>query len=128
MSSELTLNASIAFEDSEGSAFALQVIDFIQSISTKKFIHLKQNIGITEEALYLGELTSLGYAMFLNWDQTNYVELRVATAGTKFATLKPAISTTAPGFALLFLGSGITAPYAIANSAACQVEYAIWSQ
>lgn len=128
MANELSFNLTIAYADSEGSSLPFQVVDYLQSVSTKKFAHNKQNIGTSEEAILLGEVTSLGYAIFMNWDLTNYVELRIATASTKFATLKAATSSTAPGFWCGFIGSGITAPYAIANSAACQVEYCIWSQ
>ena len=89
-------------------------------MATKKFIGCKQNIGTSEEAITLGEVTSPGWAFFINRDETNFIELRVATGGAKFAKLKPG------EFAFLRLGSGAQAPYAIADTAACQLEYKIF--
>lgn len=122
MADELTLNASLEYEDSEDSEASLAIEDLLVTISTKKFIHAKQNIGITEEAIGLGEVTALGWGLFVNRDATNYIELRVGTGGTKFAKLRPG------KFAFFEFGSGVTAPYAIADTAACQMEYIIVSQ
>lgn len=90
-------------------------------MATKQFIHAKQSIGTSEEAIVLGENTSPGWAFFINRDSTNYVELRVATGGAKFTKLKPG------EFCLLRLGSGAQAPFAIADTAACVLEYLICS-
>jgi hypothetical protein len=119
VSNELTLSASMAYEDSEGSAEDLAISQLIASVATKKFLKYKQNVGITEEAILLGEVTSPGWAIFVNRDLTNFVELRVATSGAKFAKLLPG------EFAMLRLGSGAQAPYAIADTNACQLEYFI---
>lgn len=94
-------------------------MDFLASISTKKFTWAKQNIATSEEAINLGEATAPGYAIFINRDATNYIELKVATSGAIFAKLK------AGECCLLRLGSGAQVPYAIANTAACQLEYLI---
>lgn len=122
MANEITLNASLAYEDAEGSDVTLSVAELLASVGTLKFVHAKQNIGIAEEAIGLGEVTSLGWAIFINRDSTNFIELRVGTGSTKFAKI------AAGKFCLLFLGSGITAPYAISDNAACQMEYLIISQ
>lgn len=116
MSNELTLNASLAYSDSEDSDVSLEIADLILSVVTKKFTRFKQNVGTSEEALVLGEVSSLGYIMIVNRDETNYVEIRVSTGSTKFIKLK------AGEFAIFRFGSGVTAPYIIADTAACQVD------
>lgn len=121
MANELTLTAVLDYVDSESASLGLLVRELSVSIATKKYVMMKQNIGTSEEALKLGEITSLGWALFINRDTTNYIELRVATGGTKFCQL------LAGEPALFRFGSGITAPYAIANTAACQLEYLLAS-
>lgn len=121
MANELLLNATLGYTDSEDADESLQIADLAASVSTKKYVKAKQNIGITEEAIGLGEVTSLGWGLFINRDSTNFIDLRVGTGSTKFAKLK------AGEFAFFRFGSGITAPYAIADTAACQLEYIIVS-
>jgi len=122
MANEVTVNASLAYADAEGTTIPpLTIVDLLMTISTKKHIWTKQNIGTSEEAINLGEVTSLGYALFINRDPVNFVELRVATGGAKFAKLR------AGQVAMLPLGSGAQVPFAIADTAACQLEYLIIS-
>jgi len=90
------------------------------TVSGDGLIWHSQQIGTSEEAIDLGGLSTLGWAFFINVDPTNFIELRTGTGGTKFAKLQ-----ANGGFALLRLGSGITAPYAIADTAACWMRYAI---
>jgi hypothetical protein len=121
MANELTLNAMIAYSDAEDADEVLQVADLAATASTLKYVKAKQAIGITEEAIGLGEVTSLGWGLFINRDSTNFIELRVGTGSTKFAKLK------AGEFAFFRFGSGVTAPYAIADTSPCQMEYIIVS-
>lgn len=107
----------MAYEDSESASESMTLSDILATVSTKKYIKAKQSIGITEEAIQLGEVTAPGWVLFINRDATNFVELRVATSGAKFAKLK------AGEFAFLRLGSGAQVPYAIADTAAVQLEY-----
>lgn len=123
MSATVTVTGSVDYEDSENAAEGLTPADFELTVATLKYTKFKQNVGTTEEAIVLGEVTAPGYAVFINRDTTNYIELRVATGGAKFATLKPN-----GGFAILYLGAGAQVPYAIANTSACQMESFIVSQ
>lgn len=121
MANELTINANLTYEDSEGTSLpALAIANLLASLATKKFIWAKQNIGTSEEAISLGEVTSPGWAFFVNRDETNFINLKVATGGAIFAKIKPG------EVALLRLGSGAQAPYAIADTAACQLEYQVF--
>ncbi len=121
MANELTLNATLAYADAESADEVLQIADLAATASTLKYVKAKQNIGITEEAIGLGEVSSLGWGLFINRDSTNFIELRTGTGATKFAKLKHG------EFAFFRFGSGITAPYAIADTGACQMEYIIVS-
>jgi hypothetical protein len=122
LANELTLNASLAYEDAEDADIALAMVNILANVTTKKFIHAKQSIGTTEEAIDLGEVTSLGWSLFINRDSTNYLELRSATgAGNDI------IKIPAGKFAMFHWGSDVTAPFAIANTGACQLEYIIVS-
>lgn len=119
MANEITINASLAYEDSEDADVLLDIVDKLATVSVKRYVKGKQNIGTSEEAISLGDLSAAGYAFFRNRDETNYIELKVATSGAIFAKLLPG------EVALLRLGSGAQAPYAVANTAACQLEYLI---
>ena len=117
MANEITVSASLTYEDSESADVSAEISELLASVATKKFIKYKQNIGFAaEEALTLGEVTSPGWAFFINRDATNFVELRVSTGGAKFAKLLPG------EFACLRLGSGAQVPYALADTGAVQLE------
>jgi hypothetical protein len=121
MSQEVTVNASLEYSDSEGSECPpLELTNFFANVTTKRFVRLKQNIGTSEEAIKLGELTTLGWAMFINRDLTNFINIKVATGGAIFAKLFPG-ECCGP----LRLGSGAQAPFAIADTAACQMDVLI---
>lgn len=122
MANEITLTATLAYDDSELTDILLSAEDIVRSVSTKVYTKNKHNVGTTEEAMELGTVTSLGWCMIVNRDATNFVSVLAATAGTNIIRVPP----LSP--ALFHFGSGVTAPYLIANTAACQVEYLIVSQ
>ena len=70
------------------------------------------------------DVTSLGWAMFKNLDPTNYLEIRMATGASNDHIRIPPGKTAGP----FWFGSDVTAPYAIANTAVCMLEYLICSQ
>lgn len=128
MASEITISASISYEDSKFSTNSLSVSDAVFSAATKLPAKFSQNIGTSEEAINLAGITAPAYAMFVNRDETNYVELKTGTGGTVFAKLRPDTNADGTGgLALLELGSGAQAPYAIANTAACDIDVFIIS-
>lgn len=117
MADELTISASLAFL--KGSfADDLSVSGLQFTVSGTKFIHNIQSVGFAaEEAILLGDVATPGFAIFINRDATNFVTIRGATglAGTiKLKAGEPA----------MFRFSG-TAPFIIADTAACNVEYLI---
>lgn len=123
MPNEFDISASIVYADSEGTEITAAVENVLRSITTKLVIHHKQSIGTTEEALDLGGLTApLGWFFGINWDTSNYLEVRSGTgASNDIVRVDPLCPC------LFRWGSDVTAPYAIANTAAVQFEYWIWA-
>jgi hypothetical protein len=118
MANEIRLNASMSYEDSEGTGVSLSVADFSGSVTTKLCSRLKQNVGITEEGLRVADVVnSLGWVLLVNRDATNSIDVKTGTGGLKFARLLPN-----NGFALFYFGSDVTSPYVIANTATCQMD------
>src|SRR5271157_5864967 len=64
-----------------------------------------------------GVATPGGYLFVKNNDATNYVQLLTATSGTAFCRLN------AGEMAVLRLDAGLTAPAALAHTAACEIQY-----
>lgn len=102
-------NGSLSFKK------ALAGLTFDQS--SAKMIHSVQNVGTSEEAVDLGDVATPGWALFINRDDTNYVTIRDGSGGDDVVKLE------AGEFALFRLATAT--PYAIANTAACDVEYVI---
>lgn len=68
-------------------------------------------------AIPLGSLANLGYALFINLDVTNYIEISTAVSGTKIIKLLPG------DYALFRFDPSITAPAAISHTAICNLQY-----
>lgn len=117
MANELTINASMEYLDSEEVSASLSVVDKLVTVTTKKPIRNRQTITTSEVAINLGGLASIGWVMFKNLDSTNYIEIKTGTAGTIIGKML-AGETYGP----VRIGSGITAPFAIANTASCDME------
>lgn len=124
MANEVTISGSLVYEDAEGSEVSLQIEELLNSVGTKKFIRNKISVGTSEEAIPLGEVSSLGWAFFVNCDPSNYIEIRSAT-GSGNDIIKVLPSRSAGPF---HFGSDVTAPYAVAPTAACLMDYLIVSQ
>ena len=122
MANELTLTGSLSYADADGMVDSIALLAFKASIAAKKMIHNRITVLITEVAIPLGSVVNLGWALFKNLDPTNYIELRVATGGIKDIRIPP-LTSVGP----YYFGSGVTAPFAIANSASCDMEYLIVS-
>lgn len=117
---ELTINASVQYADANDVQMSLACpTDFLATIASATPLAYQgsQSIGTSETAINLGGISSLGYMLLVNRDPVNYVDIKTGTGGTIFARLDPA-----GGMLLLKVGSGVTAPYAIANTAACVIE------
>jgi hypothetical protein len=120
MANELTISGSLTWNEDES---LLAVEALLVSMTGTRYFGGIQSIGITEEAIQLGELSgnTLGWALFINLDSTNYLELRSGTGASN-----DIIKIKAGEFALFRFGSDVTAPYALANTAACRMKYRIY--
>lgn len=124
MAAEITVSASLQMDNGIVQANGPLASGLRFDLTGAKYIRTVQNIGITEEALQLGETSSsLGWCLLKNLDNTNFVSIKTATGGTIFAKLLPK-----GGPALFYFGSGITAPFAISDTATCNVEIFILTQ
>lgn len=119
VSNEVTVNVSLIYEDDEGSYAPLELPNFLDSVSDKLYIKDKQLIGITEEAINLGEALDPTWGLFINRDPTNFIYLLTGTGGLRFAKLTPGRP------ALIPLGPDAQIPFAIADTAPCKLEYLI---
>lgn len=82
----------------------------------------EQPIGASEEAIDLGQLTTLGWGYFENLDETRTIELRKATGAPED------IIQLSPGESMVIhFGSDVSAPFAIASSATAILRYVIFS-
>jgi len=122
MAEELTVTLAAAYSDANDVTGQVEVNGLVITLATAKLLHNVTSVLITQTAIDLGDIASLGFAVFVNLDVTNYIELQCATSGTIFAKLFPKGSTSGINFAVVHLGSGAQAPFAIANSATCLME------
>lgn len=122
MASEILVNATLQYSDSEGTSDSCQVTALVASVATKLIARHKQAVGFASAvALNLGTVTTPRWVMVKNLDATNYVNVLTGTGGVIFAKLLPG------EFCLIPLGSGALAPFIQAAIAACQVEVLVCS-
>lgn len=116
MANELTLTASLAFAKGNVASTSRSASNATVTVSGTAYAAIVQNVGTSEEQLDFGAVATPGYALIKNLDATNYVEIR---AGTGVADL---IKIPAGKSCLFPFAADCTAPYAIANSSACDIE------
>ena len=122
MANELTIDAQVAYSDATGATDGLSVAALEVTLGVKLFSHQKVSVGTSEQAINVTGIATLGYCMIVNRDDTNFVEVRTATGATKFAKLN------AGEVALFRFGSGVTAPFILADTAACNVEILLFNE
>lgn len=120
MANELTVSSGVRYNDGASTDFQRSFVDSVD-LATLRHNHAIHNVGTSEEAMLLGDVSTLGYCWLRNLDGTNFVEVRTGTGAAKFVKCK------AGEVQCFRFGSGVTAPYIVADTAACQVEYLIVS-
>ncbi len=116
MADELEIAAALKFsKDGESASLDAGLLQI--TVSGSAYKKGTQEIGTDEEALLMGDVGTAGYVLLVNRDDTNFVEIR---PGSGIADL---IKIKAGEFALFRLA--MDAPYAIADTAACQLEYLV---
>jgi len=122
MANELTLTAAVAYQKGNSEELSWAVNGRQVNVSGDALIGLQiVSVGTSEEAIPLGEVTAAGALLFgQNLDDSNYIEIRHAT-GSGNDVVK-----VGPREPFLFrFGSDVSAPYWIANTAACKVRYGL---
>jgi hypothetical protein len=117
MASEITVNALLYFLKSGiTDSFTFPSTQF--TMTGANYIHRTQTIATTPgTAIDVASLATPGWGLFKNNGPTNFVQLKTATGGAVFAKLKVG------EIALLRLDPTVTAPFAIADTTAIQLEY-----
>jgi hypothetical protein len=121
MANEILLNATLAYDD-DVTADSLQVTDKQVTVASTVIARHTQSIATSDTVINLGPVATMGFVMLKNLDPTNYIEIKTAAAGTIIGKMFPG-ETWGPNR----IGSGITAPAAIANSGACKMDVLITS-
>lgn len=122
MANEAYIMASLSYLDSEGTKVQLDVPIKAANVATKVLACHKQSIATSETTIDLGAVTSMGWVLFVNRDATNYIEIKTAAGGTIIGKM-----LTGEPYGPVRMGSGVTAPVAIANTAACRMDILILS-
>ncbi len=119
ISNGVRIKADFHYSPAEGTTPEYLGWEVLASVAADRCIRHKQNIGTSAEAINLASVAAPRCAIFINRDTTNYVEIYTSNGGVIFCKLKAGEGCVVP------LGSGVTAPYARANTAAIELEYVI---
>lgn len=121
MANEITLNSTLAFDDDVTDA-SLQTVDKLVTVASTILAKHVQSILTTETVINLGSVVTMGFVKFKNLDPTNYIELKNVASGVIIGKMFPG-----EPYGPVRIGSGITAPVAIANSGTCKMGVLITS-
>ncbi len=120
MANEITLSLSLTFF--KPSIMAAAVAKFVSgalfSISGTTYIEGSVSVPTADLALPLGQVTQPHWAVFHNLDSVNKVSLKASAGGTYFPQLLAGEWAVVP-----LIPSAV--PYAISDTAPCQLEYLI---
>lgn len=121
MANEITLNAALTvFKSTYMSAAVGRVMTRSFTMTGNYMIEGVVTVATSATAIPLGSITSPHWAYFLNTDTTNYVTIRNGAGGTDLIQLLAGEAFFGP-----LLSTSV--PYAVANTAACVLEYMIIS-
>ena len=117
MANEVTVSASVRFRKGKVNV-ELPKAGLQFDVAGSKFVNRVQTIGTSEEAIGLGDVGTVGWFIGVNNDKTNYLEIRPNTGVADLIRMEP-------GEPALFRLAQDAVPYAIANTAACDLEYVL---
>ena len=117
MADEITISAAVRLLRSNADIGLSQIARQFDQAGTKYCRH-RQTIGVAEEALVKGEVATPGYIIAVNLDPTNFVSIRPGTGLANTVRLDANF-----GPAVFRFGSGATNPFAIADTAPCEIDY-----
>lgn len=118
MANELVISTlTIAFDKSGSPSVDVAPTALSITVSGAQLMDNVQSVGTSEEAILLGDVAPGGYWFVQNLDSTNFVELRPGTGLTDFLRLN------AGEWAIFRTSADATAPFAIADTSACNVRF-----
>ena len=117
MAGELKVGVFSLIFEKQGRHFSFSQAAQRIAVAGLDVVHKTQNIGTSEEALDMGDVTTPGWLFLRNLDNTNYVSMRPATG------VVDCLEWKAGEAFMCRLARGATAPFMIANTAAVEVEY-----
>ena len=101
-----------------------KLIEKVVTVSGSEFIHGVQSIGTTEEVVQaIADIATEGFVIARNLDTTNYIELGYADVS---ATGDARAIKMKAGEPCMFRIGTDSALYALADTAACRLEYWIF--
>lgn len=115
MANEVTIEVSLEFAKGNVAEVSRSGTKTV-TVSGTPYFQQVQNINTSEEQLAFGDVSTPGWCFLKNLDATNYVEIRPATG------VADLIRLNALEFCLFRFAADCTAPYAIANTAAVNLE------
>lgn len=116
MADEILASVTLRYRDSQGRQDSLQQLDAKATLTTPRYTKYSKSVGTVEEAINLGEVTSPGFCAIRNYDATNFVEVLTGTGGTRIGRVPPLTTV------LFHFPTAATAPYVIADTAACECD------
>jgi len=119
MSAELTLSLQLKYRKGATDLPPFGVSGLPIDVSGSRYVQNIQQIGTSEEAIGMGEITTPGYFICVNRDPTNTIHLRRATGQANAIVL-------GPGQWACFRMESAAAWCAIAITAACYLEYLVF--
>lgn len=118
MASELVLSGpSIVFTKANVPSVSLNPGSLSITVSGTQIMDNVQAVTTSEVAITLGDVATGGYWFVQNMDPTNFVTIRSATGVTGL------IKLLAGEWAIFRTNAGAAAPYAIADTATCNVRF-----
>lgn len=119
MANELAYSVGFTFQKGNLKEIAQTFLNIVSTVAGSTAIYNQISVATSEEAIQLGETTAAkAFYVIHNMDDTNYVEWRDATGASNDVGYIPP-----GGVTIGFFGTDVTAPYLVANTAACLVEY-----
>lgn len=116
MANEITVSLRLNFTK-DGTDETMSVVDLKFNVTGKRFIHNRQSIAATEEALDIGDISTGGWFFGINHDPANFVSIRSGTGTVNV------VRCNAGEPCCFRLSDDSSAPFAIADGAAVDFEY-----
>lgn len=122
MANEMVYSVGFTFQKGNAKEITETFLNLVSTIAASTAIYNELSVTTSEVAVVLGSNTAAkAFIIIHNCDDTNYIEWRTGTGASNDAVY------IGPGDVALFrMGTDVTAPYLVANTASCTTEYWIF--